>query len=240
MKAEAQSDGFAVPEIYLWSTVLISILTLVSSASGIFVASTYARDTSNWAMQARAQDVANVVAVVILLVAAYLTVRRSVRGFQVWAGVLLFLIYAFVIYAFASSFNDLFLLYVAALGLLVYTFLGGVVRVDFERVRERSTIGTRSRIALGLVLVLLGVSFYFLWLSEDIPALLNGTVPSSVTQAGLPVNPIHVLDMGLYLPAFILSGVSLLRNRTLGYVLGLPLLVFGLLTALGIALIVAV
>jgi uncharacterized membrane protein (DUF485 family) len=212
MSAEIQGR-WDVHGVYAWSTIVISALTLVSSAMGIFMAGTYARDTPNWAMQARAQDVANVAAVFILLMATYYMSKHSAHGFQVWAGVLLFLIYAFVIYAFASSFNNLFLLYVATLGLLMYTFLGAVVRLDFETMRERAMLSSRQRLALGLTLVLLGFFFYFLWLSQDIPALLNGTVPSDVTQAGLLVNPIHVLDMALYLPAFIMDGKTINLSR---------------------------
>ena len=39
-----------------------------------------------------------------------------------------------------------------------------------------------------------------LWLSELIPASLSGEVPKSVTDAGLWVNPIHVLDLAVLLP----------------------------------------
>jgi len=223
--------------LYLYSTLVISFLVAVSSIMGIFARSTYARDTADWAMQARAQDVANVVAVVVLLVAAYFASRSSIRGWQVWAGSLLFLIYAFVIYAFASSFNSLFLLYVATLGLLVYTFLGGVLRLNFERIKEKVPMGPRVRLALGCVLTAAGFLFYFLWLSQDLPALLSGTVPANIIQDGLLVNPIHVLDMGLYLPAMIITGISLVKNKTLGYVFGWPLLIFGVLTVLGIFLI---
>jgi len=99
--------------------------------TGIFVSSTYARYTSNLASQARAQDLVDIIAVAMLLVATYFMNKRSMRGFQLWAGGLLFLIYAFVIYAFAAPFNDLFLLYVAILGLIVYTFIGGVLRLRF-------------------------------------------------------------------------------------------------------------
>jgi hypothetical protein len=94
---------------YLWTTLAISTLVLVSSIMGIFVTGTYARDTANWAQQARAQDVADIVGICVLIISAYQANRRSVRGFQAWAGVLLFLIYAFAIYAFASAFNSLFL-----------------------------------------------------------------------------------------------------------------------------------
>ena len=220
-------------------TVLIAALVLASSGFGILVKGTYSRETSDWASQAQAQDAVNVVAVVVLLVAAYFTVEKwSVRGLLVWAGSLLFLIYGFVIFAFASHYNDLFLLYVATLGASVYAFLGGVLRLDFEEVKRRSAIGGRGRLALSALLLVVAGAFYALWLSEDVPSLLNGTVPASVTTAGLLVNPIHVLDMGLYLPAMVITAVSLRRDGALGHTFTLPLLTFSVLTVLGIAAIV--
>ncbi len=95
----------------------------------------------------------------------------------------------------------------------------------------------RTRLVLGSALAILGILFYFIWLSEDVPALLNGTVPASITQAGEVVNPVHVLDMALYLPALIITGISLWRDRSLGYTLGLPLLVFSILTFVAIGFI---
>ena len=222
---------------YLWTTLVISMLVLVSSALGIFVAGTYARDTTSWAQQARAQDAADFVGIVVLLVSAYLANRGYVRGLQAWAGALLFLIYTFAIYSFASVFNSLFLVYVATLGLSAYTFIGGVLLIDFEKVRGLAPIGTRAKVPLGVLLVILGLGFAGLWLSQDIPAIIGGTVPSTVTQAGLLTNPIHVLDLAIYLPAIVLSGLSLLRDRTLGHVFSLPLLAFSVLEGLGILLI---
>ena len=125
-------------------------------------------------------------------------------------------------------------MYVATLGVAFYTFLDGVLRLDFEEVKHRFPISHGKRVALSILLVVLAVAFYILWLSEDIPSLLSGTVPASVTTAGLLVNPVHVLDMAFYLPAFLITGVSLWRGKASGYALALPLLVFGLLTVLGI------
>jgi hypothetical protein len=228
---------FRLSKLYLWSTLVIAVLVTTSSLAGIFVKNTYARDTANWAAQARAQDVTDLIAIATLLVSTLFMYRGSVRGYQVWAGAVLSLIYAFVSYSFESDFNTLFLLYVAVLGLLVYTFIGGVLQQDFAKIRSAIRIADLTRYGLGTLLTLLGFAFYFLWLSEDVPAILNGAVPSSVAQAGLMVNPIHVLDMALYLPAMIIAGISLLKNKTLGYAFGLPLFVFSVLTGLGIALI---
>lgn len=215
------------------------MLALWASFVGIFVKSTYVRETSNWAEQARGQDIINVLAVALLLISVYFIVsKQSITALFAWSGALLFLIYGFVIFAFSSHFNSLFLLYVAVLGVAFYTFLGGVLRLDFEEVKHLFTISHGKRVALSILLLVLAVAFYALWLSEDIPSLLNGTVPASVTTAGLLVNPVHVLDMALYLPAFIITGISLWRDKALGYVFALPLMIFGLLTVLGIVAIV--
>lgn len=229
--------GIKVPIIYLGLSVVIAALVAFSSYLGIFVGSTYARETADWATQARAQDMANIVGIIVLLTSAYFVSKRSTKGVLIWGGSLLFLTYTFVIYTFAVHYNSFFLLYVATLGLTVYTFLGGVLRLDFDQVKALSTVGSKSRRAVSIYLFISAVVFYLLWLSEDVPALLNNTAPASVGQSGLLVNPVHVLDLGLYLPAMIIASVSLWRSRALGYTFSIPLLIFSALTGLGILII---
>jgi hypothetical protein len=73
-----------------------------------------------------------------------------------------------------------------------------------------------------------------LWLSEDLPALFSGKIPQSLTENGLLTNPVHVLDLGLVLPGMIITAVLLWRKKLLGSLLAIPLLVFIILTAMGI------
>ena len=47
-------------------------------------------------------------------------------------------------------------------------------------------------------------------------------------------NPVHVLDLALLLPAMIITAILLWRRKLLGYFLALPLLVFSILTGIGI------
>ncbi len=53
-------------------------------------------------------------------------------------------------------------------------------------------------------------------------------------ENGLLTNPVHVLDLGLYLPAMLVTAIFLWRGKLLGYLLALPLLVFSILTGIGI------
>ncbi len=144
--------------------------------------------------------------------------------------------YAYVIYAFDVHFNSLFLVYVAILGLSFYALVGSVIHLHLDRLQSSFSANTKAR-PVSIFLLLLGVVFYLLWLSEDIPALLTGKIPQSVTVASLPTNPVHVLDLGLYLPSMLITAMLLWRRKLLGYLLAGPFLVFSILTGTAILVI---
>jgi hypothetical protein len=217
----------------LWLSVLVAILVLIASGAGLLFTSTYARETTPWAIQAVAQDIANLVSVAVLLMAVYFVSKGSVKALLVWMGALLTLLYAYVIYAFAAHFNSLFLVYVAIVGLSFYTFLSSVLGLQPDRLWPRFVASTKAK-AVSAYLLLVAVLFALLWLSQDIPAILAGKAPQSVTANGLLTNPVHVLDLGLYLPAMIITAMFLWRRKFLGYFFAIPLLVFSILTGIGI------
>ena len=119
----------------LWLSVIDALLVVLASASGILLKSIYARETLSWAVQGIGQDIVNIVAVVVLFIAVYFVNKGSVKAFLVWSGVLLYLIYAYVIYAFDVHFNRLFLVYVAILGLSFYALVGSVIHLHLDRLR---------------------------------------------------------------------------------------------------------
>lgn len=217
----------------LWFSALVAILVLLASGAGLLLTSTYARETPSWAIQGIGQDLVNLVAALALLITTYLVNKGSVKAFLVWSGVLLYLLYAYVIYAFDVHFNRLFLVYVAILGLSFYALVSLVIHLHLEQFQASFSATTRAR-AVSVFLLVLGILFSLLWLSEEIPALMTGKIPPSVTMANLPTNPVHVLDLGLYLPAMIITAVLLWRRKLLGYLLAGPLLVFSILTGAAI------
>ncbi|MBN2538207.1 hypothetical protein JXB37_08030 [candidate division WOR-3 bacterium] len=223
----------SVPRVWLWFSSLVAVLVTLTSLLGILVPATYSREAGAWAIQAVGQDWANLAVVVLLLASTWHVYRRSARAFLVWLGAHLYLVYAFAIYAFAVHFQFLFLVYVAVLGLSFYSLVVGARSFDPDRLAGKMPGGGRAR-AAGVLLLVIGALFGLLWLGEIVPALLGGTVPAALAETGLWVNPVHVLDLAILLPAMVLAGVSLLRDRSAGKVLAVPLLVFALTMGLGI------
>jgi len=216
--------------IIIWS-LLISALVLVASFYGLLDSSIYSKETLNWATQAKGQDIGNLLAVPILLVCGYMYYKGSFRAALLWLGALLYLIYAYIVYAVAVHFNVLFLVYVAILGLSSYAVL---LTINDIRSREGKYPKTSVRRFAAYTIMAIGVLFGLLWLSEIIPALIAGDVPKAVVEAGLWVNPIHVIDLSVVLPAFIITGYYALKNKPDGLFFLVPWLTFSVLMGLSI------
>ncbi len=220
----------ASKSVMIWS-LAISLLVTAASVMGLVDQGIYGDETKNWATQARGQDIGNLVAVVTLLLSGYKSYKGSHRASLVWLGTLLYLVYAYIVYSVAVHFNGLFLVYVASLGLASYAVMFSLNGLRTEIVSHPQS---SARKVAGYTSISIGVLFGLLWLSELIPATLSGEVPQSVIDAGLWVNPIHVIDLAVLLPALIIAGWQTLQGNAAGQFFVGPLLTFSVLMGLSI------
>ncbi len=220
--------------LWLWLGIAAALLAIVGSVIALAVPRIYARLTPAFLPQAIAQDIANLaLAAPALIILSILALRGSLRAYLLALGVLTFTVYNYVIYTFSVPFGPLFYLWVAVLGMCLYALIGGVTALDHSLVA--STFSSRRAVQIvAWVLIVVAVLFALLWLSEDIPALLNGTLPQSVVDLNIPTNPVHILDLGFFLPAAIATGIGLVRNKPLAYSVAPALLVFLILTGIPI------
>jgi hypothetical protein len=210
-------------------------LVAAASLGGILLPSVYARETAVWTGQAVGQDWVDLLLTVPWLVLTSIGMSRgSRRSALLLAGGVFYTLYEFLIYAFSIHFNALFLIYCATLGLSLFSgvcLTASLLREPaFVFSNERST--TR---AAAVVLLAIAVLFGGLWLGEVVPAVVQGTFPKSVAEAGVFTNPVHVIDLSFLLPAHFLVAVWLLRRRPVGIILAPILLSFGVLMSLSIA-----
>ena len=88
------------------------------------------------------QDLVSLVVVLpTLIVTAFLSHRSSSRTRLVWLGVLVYLVYTYVVAAFDNRFNSLFLVYVALLGCSLYALAGGLATTDLAGIRLTAGVG---------------------------------------------------------------------------------------------------
>jgi len=220
--------------IILLLSVPLTILTAIVSYSGIFIESTYARENMLYAAQGIGQDIVNLFIVVpILLIAAIFAWRKSKLGFLIWSGAIFYLAYSYTIYSFGLHFNNLFIAYCLILGLSFYSLIYFVIISLNENVSEWFTKGFSTK-STGIFLIVIATLFYFIWLSEIIPAILINATPKSIIESGLLINPVHVLDIAICLPALIITGMALIKKKSIGFLLAPTMMIFCIFMSIAI------
>jgi hypothetical protein len=220
--------------IWLWLSVAAALLAMAGNILSLSTKSIYAGLTATFLPQALAQDIANLTMVSPLwLILAVLALRGSLRAYLLWLGVLTFTVYNYVIYTFSVPFGPLFLLWVAVFGLGLYSLIGGITAVN-HKVVEATFASRRAVQVVAWFLIITAALFSWLWLSEDIPALLANTRPQSLVDMALPTNPVHILDLAFFLPAVVATGGMLLKRVSFAYTLAPSSIVFLILTGIPI------
>ncbi len=215
-------------------SILLVLLVAGVSLVGIFTPDFYANEKLSWQVQALGQDIIDLVLVVpILLVTTLIAFNIEKTVVFLWAGILLYIIYTFTIYTFDIHFNKLFILYCIILGIALYVFLYFIYWQIKDPIIE--SINRTVVKVVGIYFLLIAVFFYFLWLLEIVPNAVNGTTPSSLMESGLPTNPIHVIDLAIFLPGIFITGILLLRNIKLALTISPFMLVFFILMDITIA-----
>ena len=201
---------------------------------GLFTPDFYTLESINWQAQSTGQDILDLFLVSpALLICAAMAYRGSRPAKFTWAGVNLYLVYTFIIYAFDIHFNSLFYFYCLCLGLSFYSIVY-FLYTETQRPETENADPVFIERIIGVYFIVTAILFYILWISDIMTAILYHTLPASLTLAGLPTNPVHVLDLAIVLPALCLTGVLLLRQHRMGRLLAPVILVFTLLMNLTI------
>lgn len=215
--------------IILALSLPLAILVIITSCTGLFTTDFYSKESLNWQAQSAAQDIVDLFLITpCLIITSVLAFKNIPIAKFLWAGVVLYLIYTFVIFCFDVHFNRLFILYCFELGLSFYSFLFFLltqIKEDFSDELKKNSISKFTGIYF------LGISgiFYLLWIAEIITSIISNTVPKSITEAGLFTNPVHVIDLSVFLPGILITGIFLLRGKALGFLLAPVLLTFFIL-----------
>jgi hypothetical protein len=170
----------------------------------------------------------------VLIVAMIGTARGSARAFVVWLGTLGYLIYQAILLCFATPMNNLFLFYVAYLGLAVWStvMLLRATHLDAFAARLSRTVPARVTGAMALVIVVLNA---VAWLSQIVPAVLSSRPTSVLDGTGLVTDPVYVQDLAIWLPLLATAAVACWRRQSWGLLITAAMLALFVLESISIS-----
>ncbi|MES1217801.1 MAG: hypothetical protein ABUT20_20010 [Bacteroidota bacterium] len=213
--------------IALQLSVSQALLIVLTGLTGIFTPGFYAQESANWQAQSIGQDIIDCFLIVpVLVISAIYLKRKSENAFAVWGGINFYLSYTYAIFCFDVHFNMFFIVYCIILGMSFYSCLIFFYRMLKAGGKAVQPSGFNFIKLTAFYFICIAVLFYILWLSEIVPSVIHREVPSVLKETRLFTNPVHVIDLSIFLPGLIISGILLFKRKAPGYQLAPALLTF--------------
>jgi hypothetical protein len=235
-------------------SILIAVLALIAAGTGIFVQGDgapfsfttlrgetvmmhgrgiYRYDSVSGAAQVIGGDMVTLfLGIPLLLISVLLAARGSLRGQLLLAGTLGYFLYTYVMITFQVGFNALFLIYVMLFSASLFAFVLAMLSINLQDLAQ-SFSRPLPRRTIAVFLFLIGAFLLMNWVGRIIlPALRSGTPPIILESYTTLV--IQALDLGVIVPAAILTGILLLQRKALGYLLAAVVLIKGMTLAASI------
>lgn len=231
MSAQIKND-----RTILFLTLSLTILIAISASCGLLIKDMYRLEDQNWKIQAVAQDLVDLYIIMpVLLLSGILSYRGNGFFFFCFGGTVLFLMYTYAIYCFSVHFNALFPVYCFTFGLSVYSFIYFSQVHSYNEIKKWFDDKVPVK-AVGIFFIIIAVVFYYLWLSEVLAAIFQHKTPASLIDTGLLTNPVHAIDLSLFLPGMVICAVFLLNRKPIAFLFTPVLLIFCVLMDINIAI----
>lgn len=220
--------------------VLVAIITLaigliIASSIGSFDPSTYSAEVESYAEEGRAQDLVTLfLGIPILLISYYFARRKSMVAVVILCGDLLYFFYSYITLSYGAHYNYLFLLYTVILALSVYLLIFTLSMFGNKVISEKIMFPEKVFLPAILYTTIMASIFYFIWLSELIPAFISRQVPLSITETGIINNPIHANDLCFVLPGMLISSFLMIRKNRIALFLSPVMLFFSFIISVAV------
>ncbi|WP_207752991.1 hypothetical protein [Clostridium yunnanense] len=219
-------------------SVLIALLSLLAAIYGVFsnqiydktefttiggeIVKMYGRgiyhnDSVSIASQAISQDIVTIIlAVPLLIISLFLSNRGLMKGRLLLTGTLGYFFYTYTSYSFLSMYNKFFLVYVALMSMSFFTLTLMITSFDIDSIKSYFS-DKIPRKFIGGFLLFMSFSVGLMWIGKIGTAFIKGGYPEGLEY--YTTLPIQALDLGFVVPIATISGILLIKNKSLGYLL---------------------
>jgi hypothetical protein len=172
-----------------------------------------------------AQDVVTLFIGIPLLMIALLYYRRgSVKAHFLLTGVVGYFFVTYLFYMTMGTYNKLFLVYAALMGLTFFSLFNLFLSFNLKTVSGYFSDKAPAKFTGGF-LVFNSVAIALMWLGRVVPPLLDGSI-YLVDLQHYTTMIVQGFDLGLLLPVSFVAGILLVRKKPMGYLTAVPYIVF--------------
>ena len=174
----------------------------------------YHKDSVSAAAQGIAQDwFTLVIGVPLLVLALFGFLKGSLRGHIALTGLLGYFLYTYLSYAMLWQYNKFFIVYVILFSASLYGFILTAIKLDRTILKDAYSEKLPVR-WIGSFQIFIGFMIGLLWLGR-IASGVGGKAPVGLEHYTTLV--IQAMDLGLVVPAAVLSGILLIKRSSWGY-----------------------
>jgi len=212
-KAISASDhAFKKLKTFTWAGWLIIALYSFLSVLSLWKQGIYTIGKDNReSPELYAEDAVNVfLGIPLLSISHYFTMKGSVRGFIFWMAGLSFVFYNYLVYAFETNFNALFLGYIVLISASSFSLFGVLWMVDMRLIKYHFQPTTPTT-TLAIYLVVVALCKLVTWVATYLAILQLNEQPEQKSA--------FILDLSFIVPAYFLVAYMCWCKKSMGYVL---------------------
>jgi hypothetical protein len=151
----------------------------------------------------------------LLMISFFKAQSDSLKGKFLLAGTLGYFLVTYLFYTVMGMYNAMFLTYVIIMGSSFYSFILVILSFNSGSLQHSFKPSVPVKIT-GRFLIFNSIVIGLLWLSIVVPPLIDGTIiPVQVEHYTTLI--VQGLDLGILLPAGLISGILLIKRKESGY-----------------------
>ena len=183
----------------------------------------YYKDSVSGASQVKAQDIVTLlIGIPLLIISLLLSNKNSIKVKLLLTGTIGYFLYTYISYSFLLMYNKFFLLYVVLMSLSFFCFIINITSPELKKLEKHFKPDFPKKY-IGVFTIVIGIFVGLLWLGRILPSL--GKAPDELEHYTTLV--IQAMDLGFIVPVALLSGILILKNKSLGYLLSSIIIIKG-------------
>jgi len=187
----------------------------------------YKNDSISLVAQGIAQDwIVVILGIPMLIMAMILLRKESLKGKLLLTGTLGYFLYTYISYTFLWNYNYLFLVYVLLMSSSLFAFILSIMEIDVAHLKSNFEDKLPTKL-IGGFQIFLGIALGMMWIGIIAQSLKTGAVPLGFIEHYTTL-VIQGMDLGVVVPASILSGILLIKKNNYGYLMSSVLIIKGL------------